>query len=438
MQAQLAKIAQFTTRTTPTNTFHPHKDYFTRSTKKNHVHSFHNLAPEIPITTMSKRMPCRIPCPGCGKGSFIPGSAALSTHFNSWCSKSLLKNTTDVSPSSNSTIHCTPPRLALAHDKNGNPIQYQSFVQSRHHVDFEISSSEKYSSDLPIDHSPCKSIMSTPINPAKQLELEFSPTDEFSSQPPLAHTATPTSSENPLTKRGDTPAPDRTIQIEGSYRFQIELMDILQRHNTDLGIHDEIINLLDGYLRYGRINATCPNLCSRKKFISTVEADFKTRGMKPRHINVPLSDGSNATVSVFDIEHMILSLITDESLMNEENLAEGYDIFTGKVEKNNPKNKKYGEIHTGDSWKPVCKHYCGSKGKNMPIALVVFGDKSHTDLHGSLACTPIIFTLTLFNRSARMNPSFWSPIAYLPNLQHGKGKSDNTQSSVKVQDKQNV
>ena len=166
-------------------------------------------------------MPCRMPCPGCGKGSFIPRSAALSTHFSRWCSKSLLKNTTDVSPSSNSTIHCTPPRLALAHDKNGNPIQHQSFVQSRHHVDFEISSSEKHSSDLPIDHSPCKSIMSTPINPAKQLELEFSPTDEFSSQPPLAHTATPTSSENPLTKRGDTFAPDRTIQKKGHIDFKL-------------------------------------------------------------------------------------------------------------------------------------------------------------------------------------------------------------------------
>ena len=53
-------------------------------------------------------------------------------------------------------------------------------------------------------------------------------------------------------------------------------------------------------------------------------------------------DGSNATVSVFDIDHMILSLITDESLMAEDNLADGYDIFTGKVDKNNPNNKKNG------------------------------------------------------------------------------------------------
>ncbi len=33
----------------------------------------------------------------------------------------------------------------------------------------------------------------------------------------------------------------------------------------------------------------------------------------------------------------------------------------------------------------------------MPVGLIVFGDKSHTDLHGVLSLTPIIFTFTFFN-----------------------------------------
>jgi hypothetical protein len=36
----------------------------------------------------------------------------------------------------------------------------------------------------------------------------------------------------------------------------------------------------------------------------------------------------------------------------------------------------------------------------MPAGLIVFGDKSHTDPHGALSLTLIIFTLTLFNRAA--------------------------------------
>ena len=70
----------------------------------------------------------------------------------------------------------------------------------------------------------------------------------------------------------------------------------------------------------------------------------------------------------------------------------------------------------------------------MPVPLIVFGDKTHTDLHGSLAVTPIIFTLSMFNRAARNNPRFWQSLAYIPNLLHGKGKKNKTTSIVKLQD----
>ena len=63
-----------------------------------------------------------------------------------------------------------------------------------------------------------------------------------------------------------------------------------------------------------------------------------------------------------------------------------------------PNNSKYGEIHTGDAWLPARNRFCPRiNGHSMPVALIVFGDKSHTDLHGTLALTPVLFTLTLFN-----------------------------------------
>ncbi len=71
----------------------------------------------------------------------------------------------------------------------------------------------------------------------------------------------------------------------------------------------------------------------------------------------------------------------------------------------------------------------------MPVALIVFGDKSHTDVHGTLSLTPIIFTLTLFNRSACNNTRFWRPIGYIPNLSHEKGVSDRRVTKDKIQDK---
>ena len=68
------------------------------------------------------------------------------------------------------------------------------------------------------------------------------------------------------------------------------------------------------------------------------------------------------------------------------------------------------------------------------IALIVFGDKSHTDLHGTLSVTPLTFTLTCFNRAARNNNNFWRPLAYIPNLSYGKNKADKRETKDKIQD----
>ncbi len=53
---------------------------------------------------------------------------------------------------------------------------------------------------------------------------------------------------------------------------------------------------------------------------------------------------------------MIISLLTDPSVMNEKNFAEGYNVLTGGVD-NHPANNKYGEVHTGDAWLPARDWY---------------------------------------------------------------------------------
>jgi hypothetical protein len=107
-------------------------------------------------------------------------------------------------------------------------------------------------------------------------------------------------------------------------------------------------------------------------------------------------------------------------------------VITGEVD-NHSANNKYGEVHTGDAWLPARDGYCQNK-TDMPVGLIVFGDKSHTDLHGALSLTPIIFSLTLFNRAAWNNLKFWRPISYIPNLGHGRGTSNKTHTRDKIQD----
>ena len=126
-------------------------------------------------------------------------------------------------------------------------------------------------------------------------------------------------------------------------------MNILQRHGCNLGMHDEIINLIQTYLQTSKLGPKHPDLVTQQRFISNIEKDFKTKSLKPKHMDVNISDGTEATVSLLDIEHVILSLVSDESLMKNNNLPPGYDIFTGDVDDNHPHNQNYREIHTGDA-----------------------------------------------------------------------------------------
>ncbi len=89
-------------------------------------------------------------------------------------------------------------------------------------------------------------------------------------------------------------------------------------------------------------------------------------------------------------------------------------MLTGEVE-NHPANNNNEEVHTGDAWLSARDRYSQNK-TDMPVGLIVFGDKSHTDLHGALSLTPIIFTLTLFNHAAQIDSNFWRPFCYIPNL----------------------
>jgi hypothetical protein len=72
---------------------------------------------------------------------------------------------------------------------------------------------------------------------------------------------------------------------------------------------------------------------------------------------VRLHKHSLVTVTVFDTKHMIISLLSDPSVMNVKNFAEGYNVLTGKVD-NHPANNKYGEVHTGDARLSARDRYC--------------------------------------------------------------------------------
>jgi hypothetical protein len=95
----------------------------------------------------------------------------------------------------------------------------------------------------------------------------------------------------------------------------------------------------------------------------------------------------------------------------------------------------YGEIHTGDAWKPARKHFCGDAPSNMPLALVVFENKSHLDLHRTLSTLPLTFTLSCFNKKSRNRSEFWRLLSFIPNLSYGaKSPKNSSKPQDSIQD----
>lgn len=225
-------------------------------------------------------------------------------------------------------------------------------------------------------------------------------------------------------------------QSTAASKLQIKLNNLINQHKVPIKLYDDIIYLFNEYISSDNFNKYA-RLKSRKAFINAYESTYKVTHLKPKHKNVLLTDGTEVTVPVFNAQSMILDLLTNEDTMNEANIAGGYDIFTGNVDETMPENQCYGEIHTGNQWLIARDHYCSNNDNTvneMPIAMIIFGDKSHTDLHGTLSLTPIIFTLSLFNRAARNTTKFWRPLSYIPNLSYGKNKADKRNTVDKVQD----
>ncbi len=139
----------------------------------------------------------------------------------------------------------------------------------------------------------------------------------------------------------------------------------------------------------------------------------------PVNKQLTLHDNTQITVPVFSARAMTMNILTNSKLMKEENFANGYDIFTGNVDENHEANKNYREIHTGDEWLPSRDFFRQPHHNftsDMHIGIVIFGYRSHTDLHGALSLTPIIFTLTFFNQRSCNDPKFWRVLGHVPNL----------------------
>ena len=224
--------------------------------------------------------------------------------------------------------------------------------------------------------------------------------------------------------------------IPDSLKAQIHLLNILGQHPSNLKLHDSIMKWLEYHGNNGEINFKEAKWLNRATVMKRLKSVLSVYGLEPRDKEVLLkSTPTLVTVPTFDFKAMLLSLIHDRELMRESNFIPDFDIFSGEETKLGP--HVCGDIHTGDLYKSAKDIYCKNKEKDFPLPLIIFYDKTHTDLHGSLSTAPVMFTLGFFNQSARNSVDFWRVLGLVPNLSYGKGKNHDAPSREKLQDQHN-
>jgi hypothetical protein len=63
-----------------------------------------------------------------------------------------------------------------------------------------------------------------------------------------------------------------------------------------------------------------------------MKSSYPVTHLRPKNRDIILHDGSEVTVPVFDAKSMILDLLTNKITMDNANIAEGYNVFTGHVD----------------------------------------------------------------------------------------------------------
>jgi hypothetical protein len=165
---------------------------------------------------------------------------------------------------------------------------------------------------------------------------------------------------------------------------------------------------------------TMLQILSRKQLVQLLTNYYQLNFLKPTLHSVPLTDGSVATVPIFDVNALLIAFLNDPLRMRQEKFASNNNIFTGKAK--SPTSTLY-KMHTESLWEQARQKYCGDDLDEFSLALVCFHDKTNTDVFGSLSCAPFICTPSFLNKDCHNDDSNYMVLGCIPHLGYGKGKA---------------
>jgi hypothetical protein len=215
------------------------------------------------------------------------------------------------------------------------------------------------------------------------------------------------------------------IDSDGEYRSGLMLLELLRKAKAPLNLFEAIINwAIFSNINYN-VKFDSSTKIKRDDVIKNATNRYNLHDMKPKLSKYELIKSKESlNVVHFPAHEAIISLLSDDILMNPDNLLEEIPIECDH----------YSDVNTGKTYKKGYDHYIKDPSKQKYLPIILFMDKTHTDTHGRLMLEPIMMTLAIFNRKTRLNPNAWRTLGYITDYTVDK----NTSSEIKLQDYHNI
>jgi hypothetical protein len=127
--------------------------------------------------------------------------------------------------------------------------------------------------------------------------------------------------------------------------------------------------------------------------------------------------GSGETVEI-TIHHFLpqlYSLLTDPTLMHENNLLFWNDNPFGEPEAKRGGNHVMKDVIDGSVYREAYRTHVKVKGRDLLVPIILYIDKTHVDPTGRLCLEPVTFTLGIFKKEVRKDPMAWRPLGFIVN-----------------------
>jgi hypothetical protein len=205
---------------------------------------------------------------------------------------------------------------------------------------------------------------------------------------------------------------NKPIPIGGNaaMRAQVSLLRLLEESSVPIGLFDKIMDWASEAKSSGYDFPTTPQ--RRETIIKNFSIRYQMHEMHAKQTSFPMEGGGIGTITHFDFEAMVHSLLSDPRiaaslLINWKNPNEGVSHGSSTI----------GDIHTGKWFRNTQKRMC-TEQNDLLCPIILACDRAHCDEGGKsrLSLEPMLFTLAIIPQELRVHEWAWRPLGYLNNL----------------------